>query len=481
MFSKASATEHELRFGLKSNRFSGSRRWVLFSRVAVLCCLFAFFSFLNIDFFSGVWVPIVSAQSAENTEVKKTELEQQIKKLENESKLLDGQLQVIRGEGQTLANETKALTTEINKKQVEINRLSLIIRQTGNKITSAAGGIDKLAEKIDNSKKALSASIVLLYAYDQENTLMALLRHNSLSNFFSAVDNVEKAQSDLEAKLKEFKEDKAELEREKTDLEDFKTEQQELQALQEVERRTLNYKKQEKQNLLTATKGKESVFQQLLNTKKRNIAALQQQLYYLEKSGVAVQDAVQAADYAAQKADIRTAFLLALLEVETGKQFEDGVISAGTNVGTGNWKTDLYDCYVRLGRKQTADSEKNAFFKITSALGMNPDTVPVSRKPSYGCGGAMGAAQFLPTTWLRYADKVANLTGHNPPNPWNVEDAFTAAAVLLADAGATAKTPEAEIKAAKVYISGRSTCSSSICNWYSSQILSLAKDIDRIL
>ena len=107
--------------------------------------------------------------------------------------------------------------------------------------------------------------------------------------------------------------------------------------------------------------------------------------------------------------------------------------------------------------------------------------LPVSRKPSYGCGGAMGPAQFLPTTWLRFEDRVRELTGHNPPSPWSVEDAFTAAAVFLAQAGADSKTSSGEIAAAKTYISGNASCGRSICNYYSSRILTLAKEIDRTL
>jgi membrane-bound lytic murein transglycosylase B len=119
--------------------------------------------------------------------------------------------------------------------------------------------------------------------------------------------------------------------------------------------------------------------------------------------------------------------------------------------------------------------------KITSNLGLNPDTMPVSRKPNYGCGGAMGPAQFLPSTWLRYADEVAQLTGHNPPNPWNPQDAFQASAVFLAKAGAASQTTAGEIAAAKTYLSGNPSCTKSICKHYSNRIIALAKEIGQTL
>jgi membrane-bound lytic murein transglycosylase B len=108
--------------------------------------------------------------------------------------------------------------------------------------------------------------------------------------------------------------------------------------------------------------------------------------------------------------------------------------------------------------------------------------MPVSKEPSYaGCGGAMGPAQFLPTTWLLYEKRVAELTGHNPPNPWNVEDAFTAAALFLADRGAASKTVAGETSAAKAYISGSQSCNRYVCRSYASRIISLARDIENTL
>jgi len=290
-----------------------------------------------------------------------------------------------------------------------------------------------------------------------------------------------RVQDGLRGVLVKFSEDRAVLEKEKEELEEFEEEQRDLKSLQEVERKFLAQKKKEKEELLRLTKGKEALFQKLLQSKKRDIASLKTQLFYLEKTGITAEDALRLADLAAKRAGIRTAFLLALLEVETGKQFEDNVISVGTNLGTGNWRDDLYNCYIRLGKRGVAEAEKKAFFEITGKLGLDPDRMPVSRRPSYGCGGAMGSAQFLPSTWLRYERRVAELTGHNPPSPWSPEDAFTAAAVFLAAAGADAQTAAAEIAAAKTYLSGNPRCSKSICHYYSNRIIALAKEIDRIL
>lgn len=421
------------------------------------------------------------AKAQELTTEKRTELEQKLGQLEKEAENLDGQLQKILSESRSLSSETKALETEVRKKEVEIKRINLALNKTELEIKAKTKNIEVLKVKIDKNQKALGASLLLLYVYEQDDMVINLIKNKSLSDFFSNIYNLEKTQADIEDKLKEFKEDRIAFEKEKEELEEFREDQEDLKALQEIEKRVLAQKKKEKEELLRLTKGKESIFQDLLKVKRKDIAGLRGQLFYLEKTGISAEDALKFAEVAAKRAGIRPAFLLALLEVETGKRFEDGKITAGSNVGTGKWKKDLYDCYIRLGKKQTAESEKAAFFEITSKLGLDPDSMPVSRKPNYGCGGAMGPAQFLPTTWLRYEDKVTELLGKTIPNPWKVEDAFTAAAVLLADSGADSKTTEGEIRAAKVYISGKPNCTKSICKWYSNQIIALSRDIDRVL
>ena len=162
-----------------------------------------------------------------------------------------------------------------------------------------------------------------------------------------------------------------------------------------------------------------------------------------------------------------------LLEV-IGNAIEDGVISVGSNVGTGTWRHDLYECYIDLGKRTVAESEKQAFFKITSRLNLDPDRMSVSRRPNYGCGGAMGAAQFLPSTWLRFESQVAQFTNHFPPNPWNPEDAFIAAAMLLSENGATARTFYAERLAALRYFAGWGNANKAAYAFYGDDVMDLA-------
>lgn len=411
----------------------------------------------------------------------RSELERQLIALEEEVAEIDVSVKKTQREAKSFNSEKKLLEAEEKRRTLEIRRLNLVINKVALDIGIKRETIPVLTKKIKKSREALGGSILLLYTYGRENPLMLLFKHRSLSGFFGSLNALSRVQNDIKITISDFREKRALLEKEKKELEEFEKEQGDLKVLQEVERRFLVQKKKEKQQLLELTKGKEQLFQKLLQSKQHDIAALKTQLFYLEQTGITAEEAVRLAELAARRTGIRPAFLLALLEVETGKQFEDGVITVGTNLGTGNWKRDMYDCYMRIGKRNSAESEKNAFMKITSSLGLDPDKMPVSRMPNYGCGGAMGPAQFISTTWLRFADRVAVLTGHRPPSPWNTEDAFTAAALFLADAGARTQTPAGEIAAAKTYLSGNPRCTRSICRYYSNRVIALAKEIDRIL
>ncbi len=423
---------------------------------------------------------------ASNHETLRQALQSQLEALEREAIALDREITQAQDEARTLKRQIKLFDDEIRRRELEIRRLGIAIRQAEIDVQAKAADIEALTARILKNRAILASSIRQLYAYDQENMLVVLAKNETLSEFFSALDNIRDLQRQVEQLVAELRETRSQVQKEKDELEDFRAEQLSLRALAEVERRAVQEKKLEKDRILKLTKGKEAEFQKLLAQKKRDIAALKTQLFYLERTGISAADALKFAELAANRTGIRTAFLLALLEVETGRQFEGGVVSAGTYLGTGNWKTDMYDCYVRLGRRSAAEAQKNAFFEITSKLNLDPDRMPVSRRPSYGCGGAMGPAQFIPTTWLRFEAKTAELTGHNPPNPWNIEDAFTASAIFLAEAGADSKTRAGELGAARTYISGRSSCPASgsaryACLAYANRVLSLAEDIDRII
>ena len=160
---------------------------------------------------------------------------------------------------------------------------------------------------------------------------------------------------------------------------------------------------------------------------------------------------------------VRFSFLLAVLTVES---------DLGKNVGTGNWRDSLShsDCF----------KQREAFAKITSKLNLNPDRMPVSKRTWYGsCGGVMGPAQIMPTTWLLYEQELYRISTNRIPNPWDIRDAIFAAAIILRDNGAG----HSEMEAALKYLAGPNGT-----NWqqpelrfYGEKVIALTKKWDGLI
>ena len=82
----------------------------------------------------------------------------------------------------------------------------------------------------------------------------------------------------------------------------------------------------------------------------------------------------------------------------------------------------------------------------------------------------MGPAQFIPSTWVGYKDKVSAMTGSSPANPWDIRDAFAAAAIKLVAGGADGTT-QGEWNAAMRYFSGSTNVK---YHFYGDSVMALA-------
>ena len=395
----------------------------------------------------------IFAQTFENT---RSELNNQIDELSRQISGYQGEINAAKKQEKTLQNELWIIGQEVKKINLEIKETNLVINGLETEINEANGKIVKIDEKIETQKILIAAAIRNLYENSDKSFLEIILAQSEVMDFFEEMKALEDTQRSLKEGLDAIRLLKIDLNNE---IEVFEEKQEEFsrsRQLQEFQKVSLGQKQKENDNLLKETKGKESVYQQLVKQKEQDIKSIRQRLYLLEGSGVSMtlEEALKYAESVSKSTGIRSAFLLGLLKVES---------QWGGNTGSGNWRDDMYECYLRLAKYypnqkdryvRRAELEKQAFMQITSELGLNPDTVFVSKEPYYGCGGAMGPAQFIATTWLAYRDKVAVLTGHNPPSPWNIEDSFTAAAIKLTNDGAAAQTYNAEWKAAMIYLAG---------------------------
>lgn len=426
-------------------------------KVVLLCGLFL----LSFMFLAGM---VESAEddseeiNVEEVNGKKEELKEEIKKVEEEIKKVNTELKSTQQKTRTLKREISIYNNKISKNELEIKETKLTIEEAEMEIGEIKKKIEEGEIKKEEYKESLRNLIKLLYIYEQDSVLEVLIAKDNFSDFLNGVDAIESVKDEVFESIVNLKNQKEDLSLRNEELIEQQEEKGQLIQIRAYQNESLSGLKVQNNELLDITKGEEKQFQQLLAENKNILPSLRAQLYDLQSLGqkIEIDDAFSAAERIGSMIGVRPAYLLGILKVES---------NLGKNTGSGNWEDDMYGCYIRLSKIYSsreahyikrAETEKNAFFSIINRLDLDPMSVRVSKEPTYGCGGAMGPAQFIPSTWLAYESRVSNVTGHYPPNPWNLTDAMGAMAVKVSDIpGVIGGDYNSEYEAAGRYLGGR--------------------------
>lgn len=389
---------------------------------------------------------------------RKVALEKELAAYESQIDAFRKQIDDKRTEAASFERDIAILTAEIKKAQLAIKARTIAIEQLSDTIDEKSDLVETLLVRIDREKKSLAELLRRVEELGRTSFLEAFFALESISGFFEELDHFDTVQAAVHTSFTEIRKTKEMTEEEIDTLETRKSEEVELRALQQLEKRRIEEKEGEKKKILAVTKGVEAEYQKLLKSREKDAATIRSQLFLLRGSAdIPFEKAVEYANVAYRATNVRPAFLLGVISEES---------NLGANVGTGNWNTDMAD--------RRCKSQREAFQAITSELGLNPDLMPVSKKAWYGyCGGAMGPAQFMPTTWQLYKKAISRVSGHNPPSPWDPLDAFVASALLLRDNGADTGTYAAERRAALRYLAGANWQKKSYA-FYGDDVMALA-------
>jgi peptidoglycan hydrolase CwlO-like protein len=399
----------------------------------------------------------------------------QIEELQKQINEYEKQIEGAQNQSQTLQNEISNLNAKISQVQLEIKSLALSIKKTDLEIGNTENQISDAADKLNTHKNALGQYIKIINENDQRSLTEILFKNHNLSDFFNDLNSIQITQDNLKTAIDDVKQLKNQLEQHQADLEDKQAELERLKNLQDLENKSLTQNKNQKNKLLKDTKGQESKYQELVKRSQKDLQALKDQIGYLIQNGVSAEEAVKYGQLAAIAAGIRPAFLLAELEQESALGKNVGRCNITDRTSGNSRKITTGQVFAR-GIHPTRDLP--LFLTITSELGKDPLQTPISCWPGSGWGGAMGPAQFIPSTWVSYAAQVASLVGRSSANPWNIEDAFTAAAIKLAKGGATSKTRVGEMAASKAYYCGKPNSISPSCINYANSVQRLATQIE---
>ena len=402
-------------------------------------------------------LPVISFAD-EAADAQKAALQAQLDAVNTQIKQNQAGLSQLQTQRTSLERDVAILDAKIKDAQLAIKGRDLRIRQLKSGIADKETGISTLDGKVADGQESVAQMLRETRAIDDLSLAQIALAGN-LQDLMQEVDDFQTIQRALDVSFKLIAATRADLSSRKLALEDQQSEEQDLLQLQVLQQSSLKQTEKEKQTLVKSAKGQESVYQNVIAGQKKTAAQIEAALFSLrDTKSVSFGDMYTFAKEAGARTGVRPALILGILAEES---------NLGQNIGSGNWKIDMHP---------TRDAP--LFQKITLALGLNPDTQPVSKKPWYGWGGAMGPAQFIPSTWVQYADRISEIVGQTPANPWDARTAAFATALLMADNGATAQTASAERLAALRYLAGWKNASKAAYAFYGDDVMELAAKFD---
>lgn len=406
-------------------------------------------------------------------EQEKKALEEELKALEQEITQYESDITKTQQEKKTLQNQISILKNKIYKLNLQIQQSNLMIKDMSLQIDDTEKSIENTSLKIEDYKMKLTETLRMVYQEDRKSGLEILLSSGELSDFFNNLASLENLNVKSEELLQNIKDLKVSLEDQKQSLDDEKNDLERIVIIQALQREESLSTQKEREILLEQTKGKESEYQKILSVTKQKAAEIRARIFELVgvPKAPTFGEALEVARYVEGITGVRPAFLLAILEQESalGQNVGQCYLS---NVNTGAGKKANGNGAV-ISRVMSPTRDVPPFLTITKELGRDPFQTLVSCPMSFGWGGAMGPAQFIPSTWMLYRDRVKNVIG-KAADPWSIKDSFLAAGFYLADYGATKKTRDAEWRAAMIYFSGSTN---SRYSFYGNSVLSRADKI----
>jgi membrane-bound lytic murein transglycosylase B len=445
----------------------------MMSRTKFLAFSMALVLVANVCFPAGA--AIAQAVNASLTPEQRAKLEKDLKQVEEEIKVQEAILKEQQNKSSSIERDIAILTAKINKAKLTVKAKNIEIEKLSKDIGKKNTLIGELDGKMGRQKESLAQIMRRTNELDQYSISEILLSNTDVSEFFIDADSFDSVRVALRESFEELRDVKDETTVEKKSLQTRKDQETDARIAIEAEKREIEKNEAEKKRLLSFSKQQEQAYSVILADRAKKAAEIRSALFDLRDTGaIPFGKALEYATEASRKTGIRPAFLLAILTQESslGKNVGSCYLTnkdtgAGLSVKSGN----IFPNVMKPAR------DVGPFFDITQSLGLDPFKTLVSCPQSVGWGGAMGPAQFIPSTWMLFKDRIGKALGKPTPNPWTPLDAFMASAMYLTDLGAYAGSYTGERNAACRYYSGRACVNGTINATYGSQVMSKAQNI----
>ena len=424
----------------------------------------------------GILVSLLVApvSYAETKDQREARLRAELAKIEVQIVQQQVILDVKSGERQSLERDVAVLDGQINKAQLAIRQRNLTISQITSDVQDREQAIRELDKKIAREKASLSQLLRKTNEIDNLSFTEMILGSNDLSDLFVDIDSFEVVKISLSQSFELIAAAKESIQGQKETLQEEQFEERELREIQVFQKNKVESRKGEKNKILTVTKGQEEIYQEILNESKKSAAEIRSTLFSLRgTAAIPFGDAYDFAKEASGKTGVRPALILAILKQETnlGENVGQCLLTNSPNKGDGKGKNTgrAFDQVMKGTR------DVDPFMDIVSELGLDPYSQVVSCPPSYGYGGAMGPAQFIPSTWVLYKKSLGKITRQKPPNPWDPRTAIFATSLLMKDNGADQGSYFAERLAALRYFAGWRNAKKAAYAFYGDDVMELVE------
>lgn len=407
--------------------------------------------------------PIVNAdQQLQNTQAERAILQAEYDQLQKEMAVLETQKENQKGQSASIDRDISILKTKIKKSQLDIQAKNLLIKKLGGEIVEKDKKINVLNVRIGDIQESLAQLIRKDREIDEKSILALILSKDSISDVYSDIDTFSSIKRSINTSVTEIRGIKALTEDEKLKLEQTKNIETDTKVQLETAKKAVEISEQDKQQLLSISKNKEIEYQKILDDKAKRRAEILSMLFDLrDASAIPFEKALEYANDASKVTNVTPAFILAIITQESNLGTDQGSCYV-TNMDTGAGASSVSGRVFPNVMKPSRDIKP--FFEIATSVGRDPYktlvSCPIASAGSSSWGGAMGPAQFIPSTWQGIKNRVANALGIKTPDPWYAKDAFMASALFLKDLGGVGNSYTAQIRAAcRYYGSGGTSCS----------------------
>lgn len=417
------------------------------------------------------------ALAAELTAEQKAALQAEYDQLQVEIAQWQKVLDETRAKKGTLQGDVKTLDAQIAKATAEIKQRNTTIATLGSEIQEKSAHISVLEASIESGQESLAKLLRQKNEVETSSLVLLALSSQSLSEFFSDIDTIDSINRSLQEQFTELRASRSETEQERAALDAKKNKEQDAAYEVQVKKKNIAADQAQKKQILTLTTNQEKDYAKVLAANQAKAAAIRAALFPLrDASAIKFGDALTYAQAAQKKTGVDPALILAVLTQES---------NLGTNVGQCYLTDDATGAGVG---KNTGKAFANVmkpsrdvppFLALSSMLGFDPHKQVVSCPiPSAGgYGGAMGPAQFIPSTWAMYEARVGAALGISTPNPWNAPDAIMAMSIYFSDLGAGAGGYSAMHTAAAKYYAGGAWATAG--KSYGNQVMAKVADIQQ--